>query len=40
MLQILEAYLEFFFIWRDSPQWATTSSLSRFLDHTQTHHCR
>jgi len=23
------------FFWRDSPQWARASSLSRFLDHTQ-----
>jgi len=27
--------------WRDSPQWARTSSFTRFLDHTQrTHHSR
>ena len=25
----------FFFIWRDTPQWARTSSFTRFLDHTQ-----
>jgi len=25
----------FFFIWRDSPQWARASSFPRFLDHTQ-----
>ena len=25
----------FFFIWRNSPQWATASSFTRFLDHTQ-----
>ena len=30
----------FFFIWRDSGQWAMASSLSSFLDHTQTHHNR
>ena len=29
-------YIEiFFFIWRDSPQWVTASSFTRFLDHTQ-----
>jgi hypothetical protein len=26
--------------WRDSPQWATASSFTRFLDHTTTHHSR
>jgi len=25
----------FFFIWRNSPQWARASSFARFLDHTQ-----
>jgi len=25
----------FFFIWRNSPQWAIASSFTRFLDHTQ-----
>jgi len=25
----------FFFFWRDSPQWARASSFTRFLDHTQ-----
>ena len=27
-------------IWRDSPQWARAPSLTRFLDHTTTHHSR
>jgi len=27
-----------FFCWRNSPQWARTSSMSRLCDHTQTHH--
>ena len=26
---------DFFFFWRDSPQWAMASSFVRFLDHTQ-----
>ena len=27
--------LLFFFLWRNSPQWASASSFTRFLDHTQ-----
>jgi len=27
----------YFFFWPDSPQWARTSSFTRFLDHTQRH---
>ena len=30
----------FFPQWRNSPYWATASSLSRLHDHTQTHHTR
>ena len=30
----LKKYI-FFFIWRNSPQWARASSFARFLDHTQ-----
>jgi len=26
---------DFFFIWRNSPQWAMASSFTRFLEHTQ-----
>jgi hypothetical protein len=33
-------YKIFFFAWRDSPQWARTSSLSRLHDHTQARHSR
>jgi len=29
------SFLLFFYIWRDSPQWARASSFQRFLDHTQ-----
>ena len=29
---------KFFFSWRNSPQWAKGSSLSRINDYTQTHH--
>jgi len=25
----------FYFIWRNSPQWARVSSFTKFLDHTQ-----
>jgi hypothetical protein len=31
-------YIFLFFPWRNSPQWASASSLSRLHDHTQTHH--
>ena len=39
-LKILHAWKQrtqkhFFFVWRNSPQWATASSFMRFLDHTQ-----
>jgi len=30
----------YFLPWRNSPQWAKTSSLSRIHDHIQTHHTR
>jgi len=32
--------LSFFFSFRNSPWWATASSLSRIHDRTQTHHTR
>jgi len=33
--QILDYVPKFFFVWRNSPQWARASSFMRFLDHTQ-----
>jgi len=33
----LKRFLDFFFIWHDSPQWDMASSFTRFLDHTHRH---
>ena len=32
---VIKTSESFFFIWRQSPQWARASSFTRFLDHTQ-----
>jgi len=31
----ITAFLDFFFFWHSSPQWARASSFTRFLDYTQ-----
>ena len=31
----LKTWMKIFFIWRNSPQWAKASPITRFLDHTQ-----
>ena len=35
LLQSIRGCLLFYFIWRDSPQWARASSFTRVLEHTQ-----
>jgi len=35
VLENIEYLIFFFFVWHNSPQWARTSSFTRFLDHTQ-----
>jgi len=35
ILSVLVCSVQFFFIWRNSSQWARGSSFTRFLDHTQ-----
>jgi hypothetical protein len=37
---LLRCCILFLSPWRNSPQWDRASSLSRFHDHTQTHHTR